>query len=254
MRAVPAAPFIVALLIVTASAVGSVTLALAPSPFATSAAGLFTAGFAVVTVVAVSGTLLARGRWARHLGSLVAGTWIVVGTIVDTRWGYAAVVIGAGALAANLGPWLGRWLRRLPSADATPPAAVVALLSLVLTPAAIAVAGPGGVAPASWALSAWSAILALALARTTPGSLSAARLVHPAAAIAAALAVGMPTAIPMLVSAVIVTALCWRRDLAVAIAPIVSPRPGVLRLPPELAPPRVLEEAGADESGRREPQ
>lgn len=247
----PAAPLVVALLIVATSGVGWVTLGLAPSPFAVSAAVLFTAGFAVVTVVAVSGTLLARGRWARRLGILVAGTWIAVGATVDTAWGYAVVVIGAAALAANLGPWLGRWLRRLPSAEGTPPAAVVALLTLVLTPPAIALAGPGGVAPASWAFAAWSAILALALGRTATGSLTAARVLHPAAGLVAAIAVGMPAAVPMLCSAVLVSALCWRRDLAAAIAPTVPGRAGVLRLPPELAPASVLEAAGADESGRR---
>ncbi|MEK7253052.1 MAG: hypothetical protein AAB198_07385 [Actinomycetota bacterium] len=247
----PAAPLIVALLIVVTSGVGWVTLALAPEPFAVSAAVLFSGGLAILTIVAVSGTLLARGRWARHLGTTVALAWIGVGAAVDTLWGNAVIAVGAGALAANLGPWLGRWLRRLPSTDGTPPAAVVALLALLLTPPAVAIAGPGGVAPASWAFAAWSVLLALALGRTVPGALTAARLAYPAAAIFASIAVGFPTAIPILVSGAVVAVLCWRRDLAVAIAPIL-PRSGeALRIPPELAPPEVLEAAGADDTGRR---
>ena len=251
MPPMPAAPLIVAFLIVVTSGIGWMTLALAPEPFAVSSAVLFSAGLAILTVVAVSGTLLARGRWARHLGTIVALAWIGVGAVVDTPWGNAVIVVGAAALAANLGPWLGRWLRRLPSTDGTPPAAVIALLALLLAPPAIAVAGPGGVATVSWAFAAWSVLLALALARTTPGALTAARLAHPTAAMAASIVVGFPTAIPILLSAAVVSVLCWRRDLAVAIAPIM-PRAGqALRIPPELAPPEVLEAAGVDDSGRR---
>jgi hypothetical protein len=87
-----------------------------------------------------------------------------------------------------------------------------------------------------------------------PGSLTGGRLVHPAAAIATAISVGLPAAVPALVSGVLVAAMCWRRDVTVAVAPVVAGPNRVLRLPPELAPPEVLEAAGADQSGRRHPQ
>jgi hypothetical protein len=254
MPPVPAAPLIVALLLTAAPVAGTLIMALAPAPLATSAAALFSAGFVVVTLVAVAGILLARGRWARHLGILVAGTWIVIGTIIDTEWGLVVIGIAAVGLAATLGPWLGRWLRRLPTAAGAPPAAVIVLLTLLLTPSAMALAAPDGIAAAVWGFSAWSCLLALALARIMAGSLTAARLLHPAAGVATAIAVGMPAVVPALGSAAVVAVLCWRRDVALAIAPIVPSPPEVLRLPPELAPRSVLEAAGADESGRRDPR
>jgi len=254
MPPVPAAPLAVALLLAATTVTGAVVMALAPEPMAESTATLFTAGFAVVTLVTVAGILLARGRWARHLATVVAGTWIVVGAVVDTSAGFAVIGIAAAALAAATGPWLGRWLRHLPRADGAPAAAVIALLALVLTPPAMALAAPGGVAAPAWGFAAWSVVLALALARMVPGSLTGGRLVHPAAAIATAVAVGLPAAVPALASGVLVAAMCWRRDVTVAVAPIVPGPNRVLRLLPELAPPEVLEAAGADPSGRRHPQ
>jgi len=251
MRPVPAAPLIVAMVVATASVAGIVTLALAPNPFADSSATLFAGGMVLATLVAVAGVLLARGRWARHLGTLLGLTWIAIGVVIEASAGFALIALGACALAATAGPWLGRWLRRLARADGAPPAAVIALLALTLTPAASAVVSPTGVDGATWGFAAWSVALALALARIVPGSLSAARLVHPILAAATALAVGFPAGIAPAASGAIVAALCWRRDVSLAVAPIVALKGDALRIPPELAPVDVLAAAGADAAGRR---
>ena len=251
MPPVPAAPLIVALLAAAASVAGIVTLALAPAPLADSSATLFTGGMAMATLVAVAGILLARGRWARHLGTLLGLIWIAIGAVIETAAGFGLIALGATTVAATAGPWLGRWLRHLARADGAPPAAVIALLTLVLTPTASALVAPNGVHAATWGFSAWSVVLALAMARIVPGSLSAARIVHPIAGVVTALVVGVPGAIAPVVSGVVVAAMCWRRDVSLAVAPIVAPGGPALRIPPELAPIEVLTAAGADAAGRR---
>jgi hypothetical protein len=251
MRPVPAAPLVIALLVTAATVTGAVALALGPAPWSPSSGLLMAAGMALATVIAVAGILLARGRWAGRLGAVLAVTWIATGGLLDSRFGIAVVLLAAVSLTATSGPWLGRWLRRLPTVGGVPAAAVVVLLTLVLTPAALALAGPEGVAAGTWGFAAWSWLLALLLGRAVPGSLLLMRWVHPIAAAAGAIAVRFPVAAVPVASAVIVVVLAWRRDLALALAPVVPASGGVLRLPPELAPLEVLEAAGADESGRR---
>jgi len=142
-------------------------------------------------------------------------------------------------------------LRRLPITGGVPAAAVVALLTLVLTPPALALADRAQVAAVTWGFAGWSLLLALLVARAVPGSLLLVRWIHPVAAAATAISAGFPVAVVPLVAAAIVASLAWRRDLASALAPMLPESGGVFRLPPELAPPEVLEAAGADATGRR---
>lgn len=253
MLPVPAVPLVIALLVAATSLTGIVTLGLAPDPLADSSATLVAAGMAMAALVTLAGLLVARGRWSRHLGTAVSVTWIVIGVVLESAAGYGLIALGAVAVAATTGPWLGGWLRHLARVDGAPPAAVTALLALTLTPAASGLAAPGGVHAAAWAFAAWSVVLAFALARIVPGSLTAARIVHPAAAMATALVVGSPAAIAPLLSGAVVTAMCWRRDVSLAVVPIVAPGGTALRIPPELAPADVLAAAGADAAGRRRP-
>lgn len=251
MRPVPAAPLVIALLVTAATVTGAVVVALDPAPWSPSSALLLAAGMALATVTAVAGILLARGRWAGRLGALLAITWIATGALLDSPLGIVVVMLAAASLTATTGPWLGRWLRRLPTVGGVPAAAVVVLLTLVVTPAALSLAGPDEVAAAGWGFAAWSWLVALVLARAVPGSLLLVRWLHPVVAAAVAIAVHFPVAVVPIASAVIVVVLAWRRDLALALAPVVPTSGGVLRLPPELAPLEVLEAAGADQSGRR---
>lgn len=251
MRPVPAAPLVVALLVTAATVTGAVVVALDPAPLAPSSALLFAAGMALATVAAIAGILLARGRWAGRVGTGLALTWIAVGALLESPAGIAVVLVAAAALAATAGPWLGRWLRRLPTTGGVPAAAVVALLTLVLTPPALALADRAQVAAVTWGFAGWSLLLALLVARAVPGSLLLVRWMHPVAAAATAISAGFPVAVVPLVAAAIVASLAWRRDLASALAPMLPESGGVFRLPPELAPPEVLEAAGADATGRR---
>lgn len=246
----PAAPLTVTALLSLSTVLGTLHLAFGGvvDPSAALVAG---AGLVVFTIVAASGTLLARGRWAAPADAAVALTWIGLAVVVPLEGlSIALLVVAAAALAAALGPWLRRWLRRLPRADGPPPAAVVLLLALMATPVAAALASPNGIGIGAVVLAAWSAALALGIARMLPGSLLAARVVHPALAIAAAVETGMPGGAVITATAAVVAAMAWRRDVALAITPV-SPRRGdAIAIPPELVPPEILEAAGLDDRGR----
>lgn len=247
----PAAPLIVALLVVLATAVGAAGLGISPAPLADGAAILATAGLVIAGLVAVAGVLLARSRWSRWLAAGVAATWVGIGTTQSSRWGMATAAVAAVALAGVAGPWLARWLRRRPTADGPPPAAVVALLGLVATPAALALALADGVPAAGWMLGVWSPVAALAIGRAWPGALAIGRVLHPLVAAACGVLLPLPGMAVALGSAAVVSGATWRRDVAVAIAPVVPVTGAAVRFPPELTPPEILEAAGLDETGRR---
>lgn len=249
----PIAPLVITTLIVAPMVFGAVLLALTPAPFSADAALLLAAGNTILGTTDATGFLLARARWARHLGSALALLWIGLGVVGESRWHSASVVLGAGLLAAMAGPWSDRWLRRLPAAEAPPRAATALLFALVSVPTLLAISSPTGVTAASWAFAIWCLLLAWAVARAVPGASTAARYAHPAIALALAYPAGRHGGVVVLASGVVGTVLAWQREVRVAVAPLVPPIPGeVVRFPPELAPAAVLEAAGLDRSGRPE--
>jgi hypothetical protein len=128
---------------------------------------------------------------------------------------------------------------------------VIALLLLLATPAMVAVTSPGGISAAGWALAGWSLALALGLARTVPGALIGLRVIHPLASIGAGITAGAAAAVALGVLGGAAAVAGWRREVAVALAPALVRRSDAMRIPPELAPPDVLDAAGLDDLGRR---
>ncbi|HSM01134.1 MAG TPA: hypothetical protein VK960_01665 [Acidimicrobiia bacterium] len=248
----PPAPIVVAAALAASAVAGPLALAFGEPPFATSASALVASGMIILTLVAVSGVLLARGRWARPTAAGVAAGWIAVSSLGDLApLAATTVVVAAVALTGAIGPWLGRWVRHRPAVEGPPPAAVVALLLLLAVPVALGVTLPEGVSWYAWALSAWSLALALALARLVPGSLFALRILHAPACLAVGAAIGIATFIVVGALGVAATATAWRREVAAAMTG--SSPASSMRIPPELAPRDVLDAAGADESGRPRP-
>ena len=251
MRGVPPAPLVVAVSLSGASIAGAIHLAFGHTPFAPGAAALTATGMTVLTLVAVSGVLLARGRWSRSTAVVVASGWIALGASGDLALAGATTIgLATIALSGALGPWLRRWVRHRPAVEGPPPAAVALLLLLLAVPVAVGVSASDGVTWTGWVVAAWSLTLALALARTLPGALLAVRLLHAPACLAAGAVVGGLRG-AMLVGGVGLAAAAfgWRGEVAAAVDPGVG-GPGVtLRIPPELAPPGVLDAAGVDERG-----
>jgi hypothetical protein len=248
---VPPAPLIVAVLLGLSALLGSVGLSLNGGPITSQAALLLVAGGGLLTVIAVSGVLLARGRWSRRLAIVVAGGWFTLALagqiqVIDA----ATLTVSTGVAVIAVGPWLNRWLRRLPSATAPPPAAALLLILLVATPAI------GGAAywnttslTAMWALSAWSLLVAFGLARALSPALWAVRTLHVPVAATVAVVLGTPVGIVLVAAAAIESSLAWRKDVHLAVSPIIPERAPAVPIPPELVNPAIMEAAGLDDRG-----
>ena len=245
-------PLIISLLLGVSAVAGSVGFALDPKPYSEQSALLITIGLVALTLATVSGVLLARGRWSRWMSLVVAALWFMQGIIrsIDLP-GVATIVAAVAAASIAAGPWLGRWLRRLPAVDAPPPAAAILLLLLTGTPALIGFAAGGSTpGPAGWILTAWSWLLALGLARAATPALWAGRFGHGPISVAGGLVLGLSTGSTVLIKAAIEVALLWRRDLHLAVSPLLPQRASIVAIPPELMNPAVLEAAGLDDRGR----
>ncbi len=248
----PPAPLAVSLLLGVASISGIVGLALDSDPFSAQSALMISIGLGLLTLATVSGVLLARSRWSRWMTLVVSGLWFASATAPPLH-GAAAVTIAASAAAASIaaGPWLGRWLRHLPATSAPPPAAVVLLLMLIATPAIIGFAQGGNTPePIAWAIAGWSALLAFGLARAFAPALWIGRLGHAPVSLVAGLMLGPATAAALLAKASVETLILWRRDLHLAVSPLVPERVTGVPIPPELVNPDFLRAAGLDDSGR----
>ncbi len=246
------APLVVSSLLGISAVAGIVGLAVDPDPFSEQSAILITIGSVVLSVATVSGVLLARGRWSRWMSLVVAGLWFAqaLSRPFDLAGGVTiATAVAAASIAA--GPWLNRWLRRLPATDAPPATAVVLLLLLTSTPAVVGFT-VGGDSPglAGWALSLWSGLLAFGLARALSPALWAGRFGHIPVSLAGGLVLGFPAGSAMLVKAAFEAALLWRRDLHLAVTPLLPIRGSAVAIPPELMDPALLEAAGLDDRGR----
>lgn len=247
----PPPPLLTSILLGASAVFGSLGLALDPSPLSGQAALLIGSGGSALTVITVSGVLLARGRWARWTALVVAALWFippVIGPIDAVDWITLAATVATATIAA--GPWLGRWLRRLPATEGPPASAVILLLLLASTPTltgyALYNSSPG--LPA-WLLVLWSGILALGLARAMASALWVGRIGHIPVSIASGLLLGIPAAVPILAKAAIETSLIWRRDLHLAISPLVAGRATAVAIPPELMDPTIMKAVGLDDRG-----
>jgi hypothetical protein len=248
---VPPVPLIVAGSLAAASLIGTVHLAVDEAPFAADAAALIGIGMMILAVTAIAGVLLARSRWSRPVATGVAAGWVAIAASRSVSgWSIAVIALSSLALGGSLGPWLGKWIRHLASAEGPPPAAVVALLLLLATPTVVGLVSVDRVTPIGWGFAGWATVLALSLARAVPGALTGARVVHPALSVAVGLTAGPVAAAALGTLGLLAAGFAWRREVAVALTPRSTGRAGALRIPPELAPPGVLDAARADPSGQ----
>lgn len=246
-----AAPLVAVGLVTAAALAGAVHLVAGDTPFEPSSAGLAAVGMLLLSVVCAAGVVIARSRWARGTGLALSAVWLAVAGSGPLSATAIVLVIAASAAATAMAtPWLGRWLRRLPSADGPPPSVVALLLVLVATPAATGLSSPGGIHPAAWAWAGWSLALGLALSRAVPGTLAAARIVHPALGAGAGALAGLPGATAIVAAAAGTAALAWRREVGLVVSPVEPDRADPVPFPPELVPPEVLAAAGLDDRGR----
>jgi hypothetical protein len=246
----PLSPFVIAALTTATVVLAGTRLVLGQTVYDSSSGTLLACGLLLLTVVSLAAFLVGRTRWSRYALYGCVGAALAAGSAGDGTllwWLLAAASIAA--LVGLIGPWPDRWLRRLPAADGPPPTATALLVALIATPAFSGFAAPLGTHRAVWAWSAWCVVLALSLGRAVPGSLTAARWLHPALGVVVALLAGAPQGFTVAAAALAASTLAWTKDVRLAVAPP-SHDPLVVPFPPELVAPEVLAAAGLDDRGR----
>lgn len=202
----------------------------------------------VATVASVTGMLVVRGRWARRLGLAVTGGHALVSLVAptDAFWG-AAAVLSAGTAVAIAGPWLDGHIRARPAASGPPTRAVLVPLILVSVPLAAGLTGGGGVIGL---VVGWGALVAAYwFIRVLPGALVVVRVVWPAFALATAWPLGWPAGAVVVALSGVVTVIAWHSSIRASVVSLVE-RGSVVPIPPELAPPEILDAADIDDRGR----
>ncbi len=250
----PRFPFYAGAAVVASSVAWAMRLVTADEPLAASSAVLVAADALLLAVIATAGFLLARSQWARHLAvGLLGAEAALAAALPRDGWTWAALAATAVAGALVASPPATRWVRRLPAAGGPPPRVVVLLVVLVALPGVVGLAVPDGPGLAQWALVAAALAAAWGYSRAHAAGLWGLRLGFPAVALVGAVTAGWPGGAAIAAVAAAATALAWLRDARLAALPLTPPRVETYRIPPELAPPEVLDAAGLDRSGRRRP-
>jgi hypothetical protein len=201
--------------------------------------------------VATVGMVVVGGRWAHRLGLAAIAMTVVVAVArpIDPLW-FIATLVSAAALLTLLSPAVTRTIRTLPSASGPPPRAIAPAVILLVTPAVIGMVGNEATPWALLVVGLTAPNAAFLYSRVIPGGLLVIRLLWPALALALSPLLGWVAGIVSAVIAVVVVATAWDRAVKASYHP---PREvgSTFPIPPELAPPEVLDAAQIDEKGRR---
>lgn len=229
----------------------TVALIVDPTPLEAVPALVTAIGLVCMSTVAMVGMVAVGGRWAHRLGLAALGLTVVLAIVrpVDFMW-YLAVGLTAISLVALLSPTLTRSIRRLPSASGPPPRAVAPAILLLATPALLGMLG-NDAEPWALAIVALTApCVALLYSRVLPGGLLAVRLVWPLLAVALSPWLGWWAGSASVAIAIAVAGASWHRSVKASYHPP-SETGTTYPIPPELAPPEVLDTAEIDDKGRR---
>lgn len=229
----------------------TVALLVDGSPWSTAPLSLIVIGMLASATVATVGMIVVGGRWSHRLGLGVIAMTAVIAVLrpIDPIW-LVATVVSAGTLLALLSPSVTGSIRTLPSASGPPPRAIAPALILLVTPAVLGFVGNEATAWALLLVGLTAPSAAFLYSRVIPGGLLAIRLLWPALALALTPLLGWVAGTVTAVIALAVAVTAWDRSAKSSYHP---PREvgTSYPIPPELAPPEILDAAQIDERGRR---
>lgn len=234
--------------LLAATGIWTVVLAAASSDRTDVAVILLSVSLWTHTVVALTGMLVARARWARRLAMAVAAAQGAVALLLPPGgwWGVGLVVSAVTAVSVG-GPWLDGVIRGRPSAAGPPARAVLVPLFLVGVPFALGYGNADGALPL--VVAGTALLAAFWFIRTLPGALWVVRVVWPGLAVALAWPMGWPVGVVAATAGLVVAVPAWHPSVRNAVHPLVESGSRV-PIPPELAPREVLDAADLDEWGR----
>ena len=255
MLLMQSSPVVIAATVVLASLAWALVLAFGSGPFASSPAALLAADLLILGTVIAVGVVLSRGRWTRRAALVLLGGQALLGVVFEVDgWWIAAVGLSAIAIGALAGPWLAGWLRKLPRADGPPPRAVSLNLGLIALPALVAATSPEGIPVGGWILSGFGVVAAWAYSQAWLPALWVIRVALPVLGVVTVAGLSWAGVLALGLIAVMLTALAWSPDVLRATMVATPARVDLVPIPPELAPPEILEAARLDDRGRPRPQ
>ena len=229
----------------------TLALVLDGTPWTTAPVLLIGVGLLASATVATIGMVVVGGRWAHRLGlsAVAMGAVVAIGRPIDPMW-IAATIASAAALLALLSPALTTTIRTLPSASGPPPRAIAPALILLVTPAVLGFVGNEATPWALLVVGLTAPSAAFLYSRVIPGGLLVIRVLWPALALALTPLLGWVAGGVAAAIAVVVAVTAWGQAVKASYHP---PREvgTTFPIPPELAPPEVLDAAQIDEKGRR---
>lgn len=247
-----AATSLTAAALLTASLLWAVRVTSAPSPWAESSATVMAVGMVVVAAVAVVALLVAAAGWAHRLGAgLVAATLTLAVVLPADPWWWAGLVASLLSLAGLLAPQVTGALARRPPAPLPLPAVLLPLV-LVVTPPLVAAASVTGVEHWGWAAVVGMPLLAAWYVRAAPLVTVVTRVGVPLLTLLGLAGLPAPGRVVLLTAGGVATVLAWTKGARLAARPLLQ-RGRPVPILPELVPPEVLDSAGLDEKGRRQP-
>lgn len=222
-----------------------------PTPLEPVPALITGIGILCMSTVSVVGIVAVGGKWAHRLALTTLGLTLILAVIrpVDFVW-YVAVALTALSVIALLAPAVTRSIRRLPSASGPPPRAVAPALILLAAPAVLGMLGNDAEPWALMIVALSAPCVALLYSRVFPGGLLAIRLLWPLLAIAMSPWLGWWAGSAAVALAVIVAVTSWHDSVKASYHPP-HETGTTYPIPPELAPPEVLDAAEIDDRGNR---
>lgn len=154
-------PYAIAILVMAAGLTWSLHLVASPAPWTADSALAIAIGTLVLSIVALTGLLLGRGRWTRRfaVGLLIAEMGIALVADFDL-WLIGALVLTGFALIGLFGPWLKGWVRERPAAASPGVEPILLAIGTFALVPVVGLAAPSGLRPAHGVLGAVGVLLA----------------------------------------------------------------------------------------------
>jgi hypothetical protein len=207
----------------------------------------------LLTLVTLTGLLVARARWAVRVSLLVSAIAIPGVVVVESTW-LSAIGVGASLVATwlVLSPGTAALVRSFRAADSPPDDAVVLMLLLVGAPTALGLAAIGtDPTAATWVVAGAAPVVGWWFGQRSAASLWVCRLVVPLALLAVGALEGWPHGLAAVGLAGAIGWYAWRPEVRVAAIPLAPTKVDGKPIFAEFAPREVRDAAGVDERGRR---
>ncbi len=225
-------PYLIAALVMVAGFAWTIHLVVSPHPWAVDSAFTIAMGTLVLSIVAMTGLLLSRGRWVRYFAIGLVVTELLILLVAEVEpWLIIAVAASGLALVGLAGPWLQGWIRERPAADSPgviPMGLAIGAFAVVPLVGLAAPSGleyPHGILGATGILASWGYV------KGRGWALWLLRLAMPILAVVAAFYSPPGGAIVMVITAVGFGWFAWTEDARLAVDPLPTSLPAPRRRP-----------------------